>query len=106
MTGHGWAQPNDADGEAIGAPIELHDVNVRSVTVDGGMAFDALATTHQVVIVAHDPHGAPLDLEGGTAPNQYSDLFESDDVVMFDAIWSAETDACHPDWQPGPYRQP
>jgi hypothetical protein len=45
VTGHGWAWPIDADGEAIGAPIELHDVNVRSVTTEGGMAFDVWVST-------------------------------------------------------------
>lgn len=34
--GSGWAWPIDPNGEAIGAPFELKNVNV-----DGGMSFDA-----------------------------------------------------------------
>lgn len=79
MTGHGWIWPVDDNGEAIGAPVEVH--NVRLVGAPSGGAYPFNVTT-----VAHDPFGAPLELTGhdGPIPEHLRELFTSDDVLIAD----------------------
>lgn len=66
MKVHGWMWPIDANGEAIGAPIELHDVDLRGVTVEGGIAFDSMLVPRPMDLIVYD----------GPIPEHLRQLFE------------------------------
>lgn len=74
VTSSGWCPQSEFLNE-LGAMLREFHRDDPPITVNrGGIMWPG----------AHDPHGAPLDLTGGTAPSQYAELFETGDVLIFD----------------------